>query len=92
MTETNTASSVARTDHEADADAIAEQHVHDSSSVAPSRADQPGILMRSPAMWVLYLLTAFVIAGLGYMALHTSASQAGMAHGSEKQPAPRASQ
>jgi hypothetical protein len=50
---------------------IAENHAHDSSSVAPSRAAQPTVLLRSPTMWgLLFLPTLTVIAVLSYMMLN----------------------
>ena len=56
---------------ELDHEQIAERHVHDSSSVAPSRAEQAGLLLRSPTMWgLLYLPALTVIAALAYMAIH----------------------
>jgi len=50
---------------------IASEHVRDSSSVAPSRADQASVLLGSGLMWVLlYLPTLVAIAALSYMLLN----------------------
>jgi len=47
---------------------IAEQHVRDSSSVAPPRADQAWLMFRSGTMWgLLYLPLLLVVAALTFM-------------------------
>jgi hypothetical protein len=74
-------------EHDAEVARIAEQHIHDSSSLAPSRADQAATLLRSPGMWVLYLLTAFVIVGLVFMAMHLHPSDSTV-HGPADESAP----
>jgi hypothetical protein len=67
----STLSRRAREQVESDSEQLAERHVHDSSSVAPARADQPGVLLRSPVMWgLLYLPALTLITVLGYMVHH----------------------
>jgi len=51
-------------------DDIAEQHAHDSGSVAPSRAEQPYIALRSATMWALLLFTLAAMGALGFMIFH----------------------
>lgn len=51
-------------------DDIAEQHAHDSGSVAPSRAEQPYLALRSATMWALMLFTLAAVGALGFMIVH----------------------
>jgi hypothetical protein len=64
----STISRLAREQVESDREQIAEKHVHDSSSVAPSRSEQASVLLHSPTMCgLLYLPALTVIAVLAYM-------------------------
>jgi hypothetical protein len=75
----------------AEQERIAELHAHDSSSVAPSRADQPRVLLRSPTMWgLVYLPTLIVLMVLGYMLSHLHAGDPGRVPGSGDRDSPNA--
>jgi hypothetical protein len=74
-----------------DQEQIAELHSHDSSSVAPSRADQPRVLLRSPTMWaLLYVPTLLVLSAVGYMLLHLHRGDPGRVPGSGDRDSPNA--
>src|SRR6185503_178225 len=69
---TNTGISTAQIEQQREI--IAQEHTHDSSSVATSRADQPRVLLRSPIMWgTLYLPALVLIAIVAYMVAHLRA-------------------
>lgn len=68
-------------------DDIAEQHAHDSGSVAPSRAEQPYIPLRSATMWAIMLFTIAAVAALGYMIVHLHSTPTTHVEGPNDQPA-----
>ena len=57
-------------------DAVAEQHAHDSGSVAPSRAEQPYLPLRSATMWAIMLFTLAALAALAFMIVHLHSTPA----------------
>lgn len=70
---------------------IAQEHAHDSSSVATSRADQPRVLLRSPIMWgTLYLPGLALIAIVAYMVAHLRAHDPGRVPGAGDRASPHA--
>lgn len=73
------------------AEAIAERHAHDSSSVALSRANQPRVLLRSPMMWgVLFAPTLVLIALAVYMIAHLEPHDPGRVPGAGDRDSPHA--
>jgi hypothetical protein len=71
-------------------DPIAERHANDSSSMAPSRAAQPGIAARSLIMWTLLLLTLGGIAMMVFIAMHRHPADGGRVRGPGDEAAPNA--
>lgn len=68
-------------------DDIAEAHAHDSGSVAPSRADQPYVPLRSATMWAIMLFTIAAVVALGYMVVHLHSTPTTHISGPNDRPA-----
>ena len=67
-------------------DAIAEQHVNDSGSVAPSRAAQPYLPLRSATMWAIMLFTLAALASVAYMIVNVHSTPATHIEGPNDKP------
>jgi len=68
-------------------DDVAERHAHDSGSVAPSRADQPYVALRSATMWAIMLFTLAAIGALGFMIVHLRSTPTTHLEGPNDKPA-----
>lgn len=71
-------------------DPVAKQHADDSSSLAPSRADEVARTLRSPTMWLLFLITLATLVGLVFMAFRLHPVDAGQVRGPADEAAPNA--